>query len=106
MAVCTLTDQDLTERVAREAGPEVAIAGTLQSENLGIERLIRNLVGSGSPMLAVYASLLGTALLPFAKPFVAAMSTVLVAAAWWWMSRASKAAERRVDGTSCADPCA
>jgi len=46
VAVCTLTDDALAAAVAREAGPEVAIVGTLQTENLGIERLILNVLAN------------------------------------------------------------
>lgn len=46
IAVCTLTDEELAEAVDREAGPEVAIVGTLQTENLGIERLISNVLAN------------------------------------------------------------
>ncbi|MDE3074920.1 MAG: DUF4346 domain-containing protein [Chloroflexota bacterium] len=42
VAVCTLTDTGLLEAVAAARPENVAIAGTLQTENLGIERLIRN----------------------------------------------------------------
>jgi tetrahydromethanopterin S-methyltransferase subunit A len=46
VAVCTLTDRDLSDRLAAEAGPEVAIVGPLQTENLGIERVIANIVSN------------------------------------------------------------
>jgi tetrahydromethanopterin S-methyltransferase subunit A len=46
VAVCTLTDQELTKAVDRAAGPEVAMVGTLQTENLGIERLILNVLAN------------------------------------------------------------
>ena len=44
VAVCTLGDSELSAKVAARAGPEVAITGTLTTENLGIERLIRNTI--------------------------------------------------------------
>ena len=44
VAVCTLGDSDLAAAVAAQAGPEVAIAGTLTTENLGIERLVANTI--------------------------------------------------------------
>ena len=44
VAVCTLGDRELSAEVAARAGPEVAITGTLTTENLGIERLIRNMI--------------------------------------------------------------
>ena len=46
VAVCTLTDEDLANAVDREAGPEVSTVGTLQTENLGIERLILNVLAN------------------------------------------------------------
>ncbi len=46
VAVCTLTSEDLAAAVVRQAGPEIAIAGTLHTENLGIERLIRNVLAN------------------------------------------------------------
>lgn len=46
VAVCTLTDEDLSEALAGRSPEELAIVGTLQTENLGIERLILNLLGN------------------------------------------------------------
>lgn len=46
VAVCTLTDDGLATAVAREARAEVSIVGTLQTENLGIERLITNVLAN------------------------------------------------------------
>lgn len=43
VAVCTLTDEDLPPLIAASAGEEIALVGTLQTENLGIERLVRNM---------------------------------------------------------------
>jgi len=42
VAVCTLTDESLSKTVVHAAGAEVAIVGTMQTENLGIERLMQN----------------------------------------------------------------
>ncbi len=47
----------------------------------------------GSPMLAVYLNLFGAAFLPFAKPFVAALTTLSVLGAWWWMARGDRRRE-------------
>jgi len=44
VAVCTLTDGDLAATMARSRGDGVAMVGTLQTENLGIERVIANVV--------------------------------------------------------------
>ena len=46
VAVCTLTDASLADAVQRAAGPEIAITGTLDTENLGIERLVQNVVAN------------------------------------------------------------
>lgn len=46
VAVCTLTDEGLTQQIAAQAGPELSVVGTLQTENLGIERLVQNMVGN------------------------------------------------------------
>jgi tetrahydromethanopterin S-methyltransferase subunit A len=46
VAVCTLTDEPLATAVARSAAAELAVVGTLQTENLGIERLISNVVAN------------------------------------------------------------
>ena len=46
VAVCTLTDEELAERIAREAGESIAIVGSLHTENLGIERLVANVVAN------------------------------------------------------------
>ena len=44
VAVCTLGDGDLAAAIAARAGPQVAIVGTLTTENLGIERLVANTI--------------------------------------------------------------
>lgn len=41
----------------------------------------------GSPMLVVWLNLFGAAFIPFAKPFIAIVTTVSIAAAWFWMLR-------------------
>jgi tetrahydromethanopterin S-methyltransferase subunit A len=46
VAICCLTAEDLAAAVVREAGPEIAIVGTLHTENLGIERLIQNILAN------------------------------------------------------------
>ncbi len=46
VAVCTLTDDVLMRAVREAAGPGVGIVGTMQTENLGIERLILNTVAN------------------------------------------------------------
>lgn len=42
VAVCTLNSASLAKRIAQSAMPDVSIVGTMHTENLGIERLIRN----------------------------------------------------------------
>ena len=46
VAVCALTDGELAQQIAAEGDPGIAIVGTLQTENLGLERLIRNILGN------------------------------------------------------------
>ncbi len=44
VAVCTLTNESLAKRLAETATPGLAIVGTLQTENLGIERVVQNVI--------------------------------------------------------------
>lgn len=46
VAVCTLTDEKLTASIAASNDPAVAIVGTMFTENLGIERLIENVLSN------------------------------------------------------------
>lgn len=46
VAVCTLGSDDLAESIANVAGPHIAIVGGCQTENLGIERIILNLLAN------------------------------------------------------------
>ncbi len=46
VAVCALTNDALAAEIARSASAVVAIVGTLQTENLGVERLVRNVVAN------------------------------------------------------------
>ncbi len=46
VAVCTLIDEKLVAAITEEMDPRVAIVGTLQTENLGIERLIQNVLAN------------------------------------------------------------
>lgn len=46
VGVCTLTDDRLMAHVGRRAEPGVALVGTLQTENLGIERLLVNMLAN------------------------------------------------------------
>ncbi len=46
VAVCTLTDEQLMEMISQLDGPEISIVGTMFTENLGIERLIRNILAN------------------------------------------------------------
>ncbi|MGC8625477.1 MAG: DUF4346 domain-containing protein [Phycisphaerae bacterium] len=46
VAVCTLTDETLAVSVAAQRWPEVSIVGNMYTENLGIERLIQNIIAN------------------------------------------------------------
>ena len=39
----------------------------------------------GSPMFVVWLNMFGAAFVPFAKPFIAFVTTITIAVAWWWM---------------------
>lgn len=46
VAVCTLTDEGLSKSIVSAATAEIAIVGTMQTENLGIERLLQNILAN------------------------------------------------------------
>lgn len=46
VAVCALTDAALAAQIDGVAGEEVGVTGTLETENLGIERLIQNVIAN------------------------------------------------------------
>jgi tetrahydromethanopterin S-methyltransferase subunit A len=46
VAICTLTDDTLADRIAAASPPAVSIVGSLQTENLGIERLLTNVIAN------------------------------------------------------------
>ncbi|MHC4416630.1 MAG: DUF4346 domain-containing protein [Planctomycetota bacterium] len=46
VAVCTLTDESLGAQVASLGGPEIAIVGSVFTENLGIERIVMNILAN------------------------------------------------------------
>jgi tetrahydromethanopterin S-methyltransferase subunit A len=46
VAVCTLNSDDLTGRLANRQPSGLALVGTLRTENLGIERIIRNVLAN------------------------------------------------------------
>ena len=57
----------------------------------------------GSPMLGVYLSFFGASFLPFAKPIIAIITTLMVAGSWWWMNRKIK--ESSKEDCGCDDSC-
>jgi tetrahydromethanopterin S-methyltransferase subunit A len=48
VAVCTLTDGDLAQALVRAAGTQIAIVGTVFTENLGIERVLSNILANSN----------------------------------------------------------
>jgi len=83
------------------AGRNLAIGGVTLTGVLAVAGCY--LLGCyGSPMLPVYLSLFGAAFLPFAKPLVAALTTLSIAGAWWWMVRRRRpAASPAASACSC-----
>lgn len=55
VAVCTLGDAALSEAVASEASEDIAIVGTMATENLGIERLITNTISNPNVRFVILA---------------------------------------------------
>ena len=59
----------------------------------------------GSPMLAVYISLFGVRFLPFAKPAIAALTTLSLTGAWLWMTRSkAQVIFATVESCDCNEP--
>ncbi len=56
----------------------------------------------GSPMLIVYLNLFGAGFLPFAKPFLAALTTLSLLGTWWWMNRIDRRRNACCPSDSCA----
>ena len=48
VAVCTLTDEGLSKAVVPAGGAEIALVGTMHTENLGIERLVQNTLANSN----------------------------------------------------------
>lgn len=46
VAVCTLNSSELVEELSRRSPEGLAIVGTMQTENLGIERIVRNVLSN------------------------------------------------------------
>lgn len=46
VAVCTLSDTTLFETIVERSGPDVAMVGMLRTENLGIERILGNILAN------------------------------------------------------------
>lgn len=55
VAVCTLGDPELAAAVAGAGDPVVALAGTLSTENLGIERLVQNTISNPNLRFVILA---------------------------------------------------
>ena len=58
----------------------------------------------GSPMLAVYLTLLGAWFLPVAKPLVAALTTITILAAWAWLNRGPRQSGVYPNSSEASDP--
>ena len=83
------------------AARNLAIGGMTLSGFLAVAGCF--LVGCcGSPMLGVYLSLFGASFLPFAKPLVAGLTTVMIAASYWWMRSRSRTNSQPANPPGCA----
>ena len=56
----------------------------------------------GSPMPGVYLSLFGASFLPWAKPLVAGLTTVMIMGSYWWMVRRER---QCCEPTCCSGGC-
>ena len=77
------------------AGSRVAATGRMAIGGIGLSGFLAAfgcfMIGCcGSPMLAVYLSLFGASFMPFAKPLVALLTTLLIAASWFWLRRKTR----------------
>lgn len=77
------------------AGTRVAASGRFAIGSISLSGFLAVfgcfLVGCcGSPMLGVYLSLFGASFLPFAKPLVALITTVLITGSWFWLRSKSR----------------
>ena len=71
------------------ADRNLAIGGVTLSGFLAVAGCF--LIGCcGSPMLGVYLSFFGASFLPWAKPMVAGLTTLMIAASYWWMRSRSR----------------
>lgn len=57
----------------------------------------------GSPMLAVYLSLFGTAFLPLAQPIVFSLTVLWILVGWWWMNQRRAWPAARAARDCCGD---
>ena len=48
VAICTLSNRELPERLIAAAGPDLAIAGRCDTENIGIEKVVLNLLANSN----------------------------------------------------------
>lgn len=77
------------------ASSRVAATGRIALGGIGLSGFLAAfgcfMIGCcGSPMLAVYLSLFGASFLPFAKPLVAGVTTLLITGSWFWLRRKTR----------------
>jgi tetrahydromethanopterin S-methyltransferase subunit A len=46
VAICTLSNRELPQKLIAAAGPDLAIAGRCDTENIGIEKVVLNLLAN------------------------------------------------------------
>ena len=98
-AFAVVAFRDFRERRLRSAGTAL-VGGVTLSGFLAVAGCF--LVGCcGSPMLGVYLSLFGAGFIPFAKPLVAGITTILIAFFYFRMKRSSRTS--MAAGASCPD---
>lgn len=87
------------------AARNLAIGGVTLSGFLAVAACF--LLGCcGSPMLGVYLSLFGAALVPLAKPLIAGVNLLLIVGSYYWLRHAERRLARQAAQCGCSSPAA
>lgn len=88
VAVCTLSSRNLAAAVAKQSGDSVAIAGRCDTENIGVEKVVQNLIANSSIRWLILCGIeaqghrTGDAFLRLKEHGVDAKMRVLESASW------------------------
>ena len=88
VAICTLSNRDLPARIIRQGEPHIAIAGRCDTENIGIEKVVLNILANSHIRWLILAGMeapghrAGDAFLSLKNKGVDANMRVLESASW------------------------